>query len=107
VAVCQPNITLSQRTCTTGTFNTAVLAWAPYSSRIFALVGRAAASPGGSALPSVRRSQDLHRRLQALQNTGRVASTMCYWFHKSTDSLPTETMIHYEGRRQRFELQVY
>ncbi|MEH0420261.1 YncE family protein [Streptomyces sp. B21-083] len=38
--------------------------------------------------------------------TGRIGSLSYYWFHKNTDPVLTTTMNYYQGRKQRFELQV-
>jgi hypothetical protein len=39
--------------------------------------------------------------------TGKIGSTTYYWFHKSSDPLLTTAMTYYQGRRQRFDVQVY
>ncbi|MDJ0461923.1 Ig-like domain repeat protein [Streptomyces sp. H27-C3] len=39
--------------------------------------------------------------------TGKIGSTSYYWFHKSTDPVLTTTMSYYQGRQQRFDLQVH
>ncbi|WP_405686022.1 YncE family protein [Streptomyces sp. NBC_00057] len=39
--------------------------------------------------------------------TAKIGSTSYYWFHKSTDPVLTTTMTYYQGRDQRFDLQVY
>ncbi|CAM5312725.1 YncE family protein [Streptomyces fumanus] len=39
--------------------------------------------------------------------TGKIGSTTYYWFHKNTDPVFTTTMNYYQGRHQRFQLQVY
>ncbi|WP_460066554.1 Ig-like domain repeat protein [Streptomyces sp. YKOK-I1] len=39
--------------------------------------------------------------------TGKIGSTTYYYFHKNTDPVFTTTMNYYQGRKQRFQLQVY
>ncbi|MFD0316258.1 YncE family protein [Streptomyces flavalbus] len=39
--------------------------------------------------------------------TGKIGSTTYYYFRKSTDPVFTTTMNYYQGRHQRFQLQVY
>ncbi|GAB2735456.1 Ig-like domain repeat protein [Streptomyces bullii] len=39
--------------------------------------------------------------------TGKIGNTTYYYFRKSTDPVFTTTMNYYEGRKQRFQLQVY
>ncbi|WP_446041315.1 YncE family protein [Streptomyces sp. SID1121] len=39
--------------------------------------------------------------------TGTIGSTKYYWFRETSDPLLTTTMSYYQGRHQRFELQVY
>ncbi|MBW5421051.1 Ig-like domain repeat protein [Streptomyces sp. BG9H] len=39
--------------------------------------------------------------------TGKIGSTKYHYFHKNTDPVLATTMTYYEGRKQRFELQVY
>ncbi|GGV50350.1 hypothetical protein GCM10010277_45210 [Streptomyces longisporoflavus] len=36
----------------------------------------------------------------------KIGSTSYYWFHKNADPVLTTTMSYYEGRKQRFDLQV-
>ncbi|WP_329274188.1 Ig-like domain repeat protein [Streptomyces sp. NBC_01451] len=39
--------------------------------------------------------------------TAKIGSVSYYWFHKNTDPVLTTSMPYYQGRKQRFDLQVF